>query len=1074
MKKSIYILLAIVFIPGLIWAQDAPYNIGFSPSSASVGETVFISGINFSTNPSDNLVYFGAGRAQVVSASENQLEVIVPANATYGNIRVTDVNSGLTAFSPQNFLLSFGNSDFSAGGLSNPTDLPTNQDATYDLCMCDFNSDGKLDIAVSNQEVPNAGTPLVNVYVNNSSVGSASFNRIDLSLFDNNTQPTLNTICGDLDGDGRPDLVFTDEVAGVRSANNIYIFRNTSSGAVSFANATQLSIPNQASGDFRESRRIEIKDLDQDGKAELIITNSTDQFLYIFNNKSSSGSISFASTPIALEVENPATTSAGLVGLAVDDLNGDGFPDIAVSQFQARDIYVFRNKSEPGNIDFGRSQTLIAPGNFINLKTGDLNGDGLSDIAITNPSQSTVNILMNETTGRDIVFGAPDEIGTAPGPWGLDMGDLNGDGLLDIAVSSLGTNPLQMTNLINTTNNGVFGMETIRKNVTGNTRNVKIGDLDGDARPDLALTSFEAANLMILLNKNCIIPEIKQETQTVCSGSGFQLEATKIASGSYQWFRDGQAVSGGTSDALTITQTGRYTVQITQDGTGCSLVSAPVDITVAPGAAATPQISAVQDVCIGDELRLTSTSSGTSFIWKGPNGFTGTGNPLVVENFSADKAGRYTLQIQSGSCLSAEATIDVGMRSVPLISIEGEEDIQVCEGTSTPLRVANFPGYNYEWRLDGSPIPNSNSNTFDAVNPGNYTAVIQGDNGCSFESEPFTFSPVPKPVSSFGSADSTCFDVPISFTAASTGNLSLTYSWDFGDGSSGGGEIANNTYNGPGTFTVTLTTGYAQLANCETSFSKDIVVVDAPNVEIQTPQGTEKCPGEPVTLALPDNLTSYSWNNGSTTNSISVVDPGTYSVVATNDLGCEFSDQIQVTNFQGGGLTITSSDSELVGDSIKLRENQKSVDLQVSGGDSYEWSPLELVAEPTASSITVFPRDIFTIMTVTGNDANGCEASESVSIINEFVTARTSFSPNGDGIGFDCWEISNTRDLNGCTVYIFDNRGRNLFVADSPFENDCIWNGTTEGIEVPEGVYFYVMKCDDTQFNRSGSIMLAR
>ena len=93
---------------------------------------------------------------------------------------------------------------------------------------------------------------------------------------------------------------------------------------------------------------------------------------------------------------------------------------------------------------------------------------------------------------------------------------------------------------------------------------------------------------------------------------------------------------------------------------------------------------------------------------------------------------------------------------------------------------------------------------------------------------------------------------------------------------------------------------------------------------------------------------------------------------------------------------------------------------------------------------------------------------------NDNVVARSGFSPNGDGQGFECWEILNTSSITGCTVYVFDNRGRNILVADSPFENDCVWDGTLSGSPLPQGIYFYVFKCDDSQLSQNGSIVLAR
>lgn len=1081
MKKLFYSVALLIGVATHALGQNIPYLIGLNKKSGSVNETVIISGIDFSPNPAQNLVLFGKGRAQVVAASTSALEVLVPANATFGPVQVTNLSTGLTAFTSENFQLSFGRSNFSANSMVGLVSLPTTQRQAYDLCLCDFNGDGKLDIGVSNADIAPGTDPVVNVFANNSTVGTLTFERTNLSLFTGNTLPTINTECGDLDGDGRADLIFSEETRSgvVRAANGIVIMRNNGTGSnISFAQGIRLEIPNKPNGDFRDTRRIIIKDLDKDGKPEIVVTNTVDPILYIFKNNSTTGNISFTSTPIALTVQG-VNENTGVVGLAVDDLNNDGYPEITVTQFQAANFFVFRNQSRPGTIAFAASRTITAQGNFINVKIGDLNGDGKNDVALTNPSQNNVTVLPNTTTGADVTFGTPVVIATNTSPWGLDFGDLNGDGRIDIAVSTLSVSNLAFTNLINNTNvGGPIAFTRVDRTVSSNTRNIKIGDLDGDGRPDVAATGFETANLLAILNKNCVIPEITPIDQILCSGSTVRLETNKVVNATYAWFRDGQAINGATQSFLDVSQTGRYTVRITTDGTGCNIVSPTAAvINVLPGASITPTISQVPTVCIGQTLTLQTSASGSAYFWKGPNGFTATGNPLVIPNFSADKVGEYTLQVQNGSCLSSPTTTKVTMESVPTISIATEGPSLVCVGSTATLTVTAFPGYTYQWQRNGTAITNSNNTTLQINQSGDYTASITGPNGCTLVSAPLTFNLVSPPTSSFTAADTICATVPLNFTATSTGQtgLGLAYNWSFGDGRTSTGSQPSNAYASAGSYRVTLATSYAQLPGCRSEVSRNVVATTPPTASIGTPQGTTKCPSGSVTLTMPTSqFVSFNWSTGATTSSIEVGQPGTYSVTARNRYGCTVNSQVTVRNFENSGLTLTSSNSTINRDTILMTVDQKKVDLTVSGGDSFEWSPTDLFLDPTSAIVSVYPRDINTLLTVTGNDINGCRESKSVRILNRNVVARTSFSPNGDGFGKECWEITNSRTLNGCKVYVFDNRGRNILVADSPFENDCIWDGTFEGLQVPPGVYFFVMKCQDTRFNMSGSIMLAR
>ena len=146
----------------------------------------------------------------------------------------------------------------------------------------------------------------------------------------------------------------------------------------------------------------------------------------------------------------------------------------------------------------------------------------------------------------------------------------------------------------------------------------------------------------------------------------------------------------------------------------------------------------------------------------------------------------------------------------------------------------------------------------------------------------------------------------------------------------------------------------------------------------------------------------------------------------------------------------------------------------MTGGTDYEWSPDEIIENPSSSIVVVFPNAPQTLITVSGITAGGeCDESRTVLLINDNIVPRKTFSPNGDGQGFDQWEILNITGLD-CQVTIFDSKGTILHQAFPPFDNDLVWDGNSNGTAVPDGVYYFVMKCSDNQYSRTGSILLAR
>ena len=171
-------------------------------------------------------------------------------------------------------------------------------------------------------------------------------------------------------------------------------------------------------------------------------------------------------------------------------------------------------------------------------------------------------------------------------------------------------------------------------------------------------------------------------------------------------------------------------------------------------------------------------------------------------------------------------------------------------------------------------------------------------------------------------------------------------------------------------------------------------------------------------------------------------------------------------------------DGEIINDTLELAEALREVDLTVNNGSNYEWSPADLLNTTTGASVIVYPRDRVSVLTVTGNDQSEgqCATTSEVTVISPGVIARKSFSPNGDGIGYDCWEILNSGNIDGCTVFIYDEKGSIVFKGDSPFVDDCVWNGNIDNgsKQLPAGVYYFVLKCSDGNLNQTGSILLAR
>ena len=120
---------------------------------------------------------------------------------------------------------------------------------------------------------------------------------------------------------------------------------------------------------------------------------------------------------------------------------------------------------------------------------------------------------------------------------------------------------------------------------------------------------------------------------TFCSGGSVTL--TSSAGGSYLWS------DGSTTQAITVSSAGSYSVTITSGG--CSASSTSTTVTVNP-TPATPTITAggPTNFCAGDSVQLTS-SAATSYLWS---------NAAVTQSIWVQTAGSFTVTVSNGSCSS--------------------------------------------------------------------------------------------------------------------------------------------------------------------------------------------------------------------------------------------------------------------------------------------------------------------------------------------------------------------------------------------------------------------------------------
>lgn len=357
----------------------------------------------------------------------------------------------------------------------------------------DFDGDGKLDLVSAN-----GGVIGVSVFRNTGllSGGGAfdgtSFTQSDFTLAGGATKVKV----GDLDGDGKPDLVVTNSVF-----LNVAVLRNTSTGVgnINFASPVAYAVASPFG--------LAIGDIDGDGKSDLIVPASGENSVFVLRNTGLLPDGVFDATSFKTSVSFTTGTSPRSVALA--DLDGDGRLDVvAASSNSSATLSVLRNTSASGSISFAPSVDFVAAATPWDIVIGDLDGDGKPDlVAANNSATAKVAVLRNTCTSGTISFEDRVEYTTVVNR-SVAIADINGDGKLDVIAGAYsGTGILSI--LINQgLPSGSFVAESFAAPVNINTGShflsIEAADIDGDGKPDLLGTHTPGNNAFIPMLRNIL------------------------------------------------------------------------------------------------------------------------------------------------------------------------------------------------------------------------------------------------------------------------------------------------------------------------------------------------------------------------------------------------------------------------------------------------------------------------------------------------------------------------------------------------------------------------------------------
>lgn len=474
------------------------------------------------------------------------------------------------------------------------------------LATGDFNNDAQPDIAVANQQdnsisillnqgngnfsQPNSAIPLGTNETGPSAIAAGIFRLTDVNHL---TQPA--------------DLVIANS-----TSNTVTVLLGNGDGTFSEAPGSPFSVGAQP-------RAVVIADFNNDGNLDFAVADSGDNTIATFRGNGDGTFTPFPKSPFTL----PATMQGpvALVSGNFQNLSSTG-PDLAVVNELSNNAAILES---PGT-GFDGTFTVATGSPFstgqgpIAIAAGDLNSDGVPDLAVVNSTDSTISVFLNNGDATfSVAPSSPLTTSAGANPSGVAIADFTNDGIGDIAVTNQGLSTLGVYIGLGL---GAYAPQIELSTPTG-PQAVVATDFDGNGLPDAAITAHSSgSNIVSVFLAPSTFSAIGSTIQTPYPGSEYIDLGLKVKTTPYvhpsnevtlQMEFEIRALAGSAFNGIPVinNQTVSQTVRLKEDET--TLVSGLTDNEATKALSSLPGLGEVPGLAYSLQNR-DNTAQNTEFL----------------------------------------------------------------------------------------------------------------------------------------------------------------------------------------------------------------------------------------------------------------------------------------------------------------------------------------------------------------------------------------------------------------------------------------------------------------------------